>query len=49
MIQRRNSFWFSFLLFLAASSAFSPSAIAAPSKATLLITTSSDGELAPCG
>ena len=49
MIQRRKSFWFSLLLFLAALGAFSTAGTAAPSKATLLITTSSDGELAPCG
>ena len=49
MIQRRKSLLFSLLLFLAALSAFSPTAIAAPSKATLLITTATDGELAPCG
>ena len=49
MIQRRNSFWFSFLLFLAVLGASAAAGTAAPSKATLLITTSTDGELAPCG
>jgi hypothetical protein len=51
MRQRRNPLWLSLLIagmgllaLLGASSA-----VAAPTKAMLLITTSGDGELSPCG
>ena len=55
MIKRRNLLWLSVLIagagLLGLLEVLSPAtpAAAAPTKAMVLITTSSDGELSPCG